>query len=114
MVKSILLVDDNDYTRSFLSRIFERKGISVYSTASGKEAVDLFQQYRPERVFLDIHLKDIDGITVFRKIRNIDVMASIYFITGDSNFAATAKELGADGFIMKPVNINDILDLIGT
>ena len=111
MIKSLLLVDDNDYTRSFLGRIFERKGLTVHSTASGREAVELFKQHRPERVFLDIHLKDIDGITVFRKIRNVDVMASIYFITGDSNFAATAKELNADGFIMKPVNINDMLAL---
>lgn len=110
--KTILLVEDNESTSGFLARMISRKGWKVLSTVSGKEAIKIYQDNRPDYVFLDAHLPDMEGVSVFRSIRSISGSAMIYFVTGDSAFEFLHEKLGANGYISKPIDMTAMSSLL--
>lgn len=116
MKKIILLVDDEDYMRNMLGSILVRKGVKVFTAKNGAEALRLYKKNKPSCVFLDIKLPDINGIEVLQKIKEIDPRAKIYFLSGatESNCSIQNQitELGALGFISKPIDLNKIIEIV--
>lgn len=115
MANSILLVDDDDDARTLLGKFLDRRGIEVFSAACGKDAIDIYKEKRPQKVFLDVRLPDMDGVSVFTKIREFDPQAIIFFVTGSTDgfsFQKKAKEIGAAGYVSKPITLDDILEII--
>lgn len=115
MPKDILLVDDDNEARDMLGKFIERRGIKVFMAKNGAEALDSYKKNRPSCVFLDVRLPDMDGVTIFLRIREIDSNATIYFVTGSTDgfyFQKKVKELGADGFLSKPLVLDDIIEVI--
>jgi DNA-binding response OmpR family regulator len=117
MGKSLLLVDDADALRELLGDAIERRGLKVLRAATGVQAIKLFKEHLPEFVFLDIKLPDLNGVNVFEQLRQIDINlnSKIYFITGKDNehFRSKAMELGASGYLVKPVKLEDLLAILG-
>ena len=113
MVK-ILIVDDEDSLRELLAKAVQRKGTPVIQAKNGLEAIDLYQKHKPQCVFLDVMLEDMDGIEVFKKIKQINPQANVYFISGSDNkkFKEIAKNLGASGYMVKPVLLDEVMAII--
>jgi len=116
MEKTILLVDDEDDTREILARAIGRKGVKVLSAECGQKGIDLYKEHKPACVFLDVKLPDIEGPEVLKKMKEVDPQAKVYFMTGVSNedyaLQQEAKELGAAGYLGKPILIEDIFKII--
>jgi CheY-like chemotaxis protein len=113
-VKKVLMIDDEVYLREYLAKLLENQGYSVVTAGNGEDGINLYAQHRPDYVFLDILLPGIDGEEVFRQIKNIDQSASIFFVTGSEMIFSreNAKDLGARGYLPKPILPNQILDLL--
>lgn len=111
---SVLIVDDEDSLRELLAKAVERKGMLALKARGGFEAIELCEKHQPQCILLDIKLPDIDGIEVFRKIKKINAEAKVYFVSGSDNdsFKETAKNLGANGYLVKPIVISDVMAII--
>jgi len=114
----VLIVEDEESLRYLLKEYLESRGYTVIATDDGYDAIELYKMNmgKIDIVILDIGLPTIDGITTFRKIRQIDpnarvVLTSGYFLTEPSPTTLMAEE-GLDGFIQKPYDVDKIEFLI--
>jgi DNA-binding response OmpR family regulator len=113
-MKTVLLVDDEDYVREILGNFIERKGFRALRAQNGQEAIDLFQANSPDCVFLDVKLPDSNGEEVFEKIKKLNPGAKIYFLTGvdDNVFKEKVQSLGALGYLVKPIALNEVSGIL--
>lgn len=100
----ILLVDDNEDILEMLKKILTRKGfLSVRTAKSCQEARDMFRQYDPELVVLDIMLPDGDGFSLMRDFRMVSDAPVLFLSAKDEdNDRLLGLGLGADDYITKP------------
>ncbi len=113
MIK-ILLVDDEIYARDNMAKLVQRKGFEVCAAANAEECISVFKAEKPDAVFLDLMLPDLDGDHLFPYIKEINPKVLIYFITGSGTIftAENARELGADGYMQKPVYVENLFTLL--
>ncbi len=113
-MKTVLLVDDEVFARDYLGRVIEKQGFSVVTASTGEEGITAFREHRPDYVFLDILLPGIDGEETLRYMKEIDEKAQVVFITGCDSICTTerAQELGASGFLPKPIFAQDVIDML--
>ncbi|MBU1122531.1 MAG: response regulator [Candidatus Omnitrophica bacterium] len=116
MAKIVLLVDDEEAVRVMLGKLIERQGHTVFRAATGMEGIQLYKEHSPNCVLLDVKLPDMEGTEVLGKILEINPQAKIYLVTGvsddDRKIEVKAEELGAKGYISKPVDVYRILDIV--
>lgn len=113
MIK-ILLVDDEIYARDNMARLIQRKGFEVCVAGNADECLKVLKEEDPDVIFLDIMLPDLDGDHLFHYIKEINTKALIYFITGSGTIFTEehAKELGAAGYMQKPVYVENLFALL--
>ena len=102
----ILLVEDNVKMRSFIRKMIEREIVTVeefYECADGAEAVELYQKYHPDWVLMDIQLKNMDGLTATKLIRNSDPDTKVIMVTqfDDTDYRKMAKDAGVIDYVLK-------------
>ena len=109
MIK-ILLVDDEIYARDNMARLLQRRGFDVCVAGNADECLKAVKEENPDVIFLDIMLPDLDGDHLFHYIKEINASALIYFITGSGTIFTEehAKELGAAGYMQKPVYVENL------
>lgn len=112
----VLVVEDEDSIRKFISINLERKGFKVYETPSGEEALKIVHACRPEVIVLDIMLPGMDGFEVCRRIRQEMPETIIIMLTarGQDEDKITGLELGADDYMVKPFNPLELIARIKT
>lgn len=103
--QTILIIDDDESIRQYLVRLFKETYI-IYQAENGEEGLTQAQKYLPDLIISDIHMKELNGIELCRKMKQNGQLSHIPFIllTG-----ATSDELklqgvegGADDYIVKP------------
>ncbi len=113
MRQRILVVDDEPSIRSLLSRILDREGYEVLLATSGREALEVAAKEKPDLVILDLNLPDIYGEDVCRRIRENPSIEKVpvLILTGKTTQGLSARCLngGADDYLPKPFDIEDIL-----
>ncbi len=113
----VMVVDDEPLVREAISHIISSEFESVYlvgSTGSGKQAVNLAREERPDIIIMDIRLDDQDGLKAIEKIKeflpgSVMVVISAYDSFG---YARQALRLGVADYMLKPLNKQDIIDII--
>ncbi|MEJ2142668.1 MAG: EAL domain-containing protein [Gammaproteobacteria bacterium] len=105
----ILIIDDDNITRLTLTKVLEKSGnYKVIDAENGAEGLELFKQYHPDMVLLDVVMPDMDGYKTCQEIRKIsDADATpILMLTGlnDVDSIEHAFNAGATDFITKPIN----------
>jgi len=103
----LLIIDDSPDTCEYIKRFFEKRKCVVLTSLSGPEGLKIFKKESPDITILDIKMPDMDGLEVLKEIKKIDPKAKVIMITivaNDEN-KQKAKELGADDFIQKPLDI---------
>ena len=111
---SILIVDDNESILETLSAILEAKGYSTDTAKNGREAIEKSKTNFYNLALLDIRLPDIEGTKLLTKMKgNTPKMVKI-MITGYASLqnAVEAVNLGADAYVMKPVDPEKLLEII--
>ena len=107
----ILLVDDEDIFREATARQLSVRGFGVLTAGSGPEALELVKNDPPEVVVLDQMMPEMSGSEVFAAIKAIDPLIEIIMLTGNTSVddAVELMQLGTFDYLMKPVNIQELL-----
>ncbi|MBN1312298.1 MAG: response regulator [Anaerolineae bacterium] len=111
-MNKLLVVEDETITSDMLRRYFEIVGYEVIDAATGGEAVKQAVEHQPKVIILDINLPDIDGYEVCKRLRSEQSTRHIpiIFLTckDDRRDRLIGLELGADDFLTKPFDIEEL------
>ncbi len=115
--RRILIVDDNKDSADSLAMLLEITGNKTYMAHDGVEAVEAIEKHRPEVVLLDIGLPKLDGHEVCRRIREQPWGKDIVVIAltgwGQEDDRRKSEEAGFDGHLVKPVDYEQLLEMLG-
>ncbi len=112
---SILIVEDDLDVRELIEFVSTEAGAQVRLANSGKEALQVLENgLKPDLIFLDFTLPDLDGAEVMTIIRKDPRWQKIKVIllSGHDNLVERAKQIGADGALLKPFDVDQIEHLI--
>ena len=115
MAKSILIVDDEEIIRNVLRRKLEQTtAYRVFTADDGVVALDMFKEQPVDLVISDLLMKEMNGIELLRNLKAIEPGSPVIIITGYGTLddAIEAIHLGAEDFIKKPFDINEVLETI--
>ena len=109
--RDILIVDDDRQVREVLHQIFMSAGYNCLLANDGREGVEVFKAGRPPLIVTDLKMPVMTGIELLQQVRAIDGDAAVIVLTGaaDVKIAIESLKLGAYDFIMKPVNVDELL-----
>jgi two-component system nitrogen regulation response regulator NtrX len=109
--RRVLVVDDEKGIREALKQVLEYEEIEVQTCPSGGEALQLYADFQPHLVFLDVKMQGMDGLETLRKLRELDGHAQVVMISGHGTIqtAVEATQLGAYDFLEKPLDTDRIL-----
>jgi response regulator RpfG family c-di-GMP phosphodiesterase len=109
--RDILIVDDDRQVREVLHQIFLSAGYACRLAEDGRQGVAAFTEQRPELVVTDLKMPVMSGIELLQQVRALDGDAAVIVLTGaaDVKTAIDSLKLGAYDFIMKPVNVEELL-----
>ena len=108
----ILIVDDSPEYAALLQRVFVSDGYDCLAITTGSDTVDVSVRSAVDVVLLDVHLPDVDGFTICRRLKSTPATALIpvLMMTGDgaNDSCLHALEAGADDFVSKPVAVPEL------
>jgi putative two-component system response regulator len=115
----ILIIDDEPGNVELLKRVLERAGFSrILTTCDPRQAKDLYVEFRPDLVLLDLHMPHVDGFAVMQQFNQIAEASylPVLIITGDLSPQARRDALshGAKDFLHKPFSPDEVLLRINT
>ncbi|MBI9010764.1 MAG: response regulator [Clostridiales bacterium] len=111
-MKRILIVDDAAFMRVVLKNILVKEGYEVIAEASnGVEAIEKFNEFKPDIVTMDITMPEMDGIVALKEILKIDSKAKVCMVSamGQESIILESVKSGARDFIVKPFSPEDVL-----
>lgn len=110
----VLLVDDEEDFVENLSQRLEIRGLKVTAATRGEDAVSLADNQNFDAIVLDLAMPGMDGLETLKKIRAKHPDAEIIMLTGHGSVKASveAMKLGAEDFLEKPVDLNELLKKI--
>jgi DNA-binding response OmpR family regulator len=111
---SILIVDDEPQVVWMLQFSLEAEGYRTFSARDGRIALREMRDRRPDVVLLDIMMPIMDGWSVLEEMRDLPDRPRVVVLSARSSMRDRAKaaELGADRFMPKPFNMDDLLALL--
>jgi len=111
MGKSILVVDDEQSMRIFLTKILLQENYSVVTASSGAEAVNRVTCDEPDIILLDLRLPDMDGMVVLERVKKVLPAIPVIIITahGGVQSAVEAMKKGAYHYLTKPFKVDELL-----
>lgn len=112
---TILLIEDEENIRTFISTTLKNQGYKITSASNGKDGMHLAASLCPDIVLLDLGLPDLDGMDVIKQLRAWSAVP-IIVISARTNEHEKAKALdcGADDYITKPFGTVELLARIRT
>ncbi len=112
---NILIVDDDDDTRQIVSLILRQDGHNVEEATDGAEALRLLRAgNRPSLIFLDMMMPRLDGEGFMTALKNELHLpgTEVYILSGDRSVREKVGQLGASGYLVKPVDVGRLLDVV--
>lgn len=108
---TILIVDDSGLARRSTRRILEGAGHTVIEAQDGLAALELYFTERPALTLLDVTMREMDGIEVLKRIRELHPTATVIIVSADvqSSTRDMAEEGGAFAFVVKPIQPTQLL-----
>lgn len=111
--KKVLVVDDDPGIRDVLQSILETDGVEVLTASDGEEGLQKAVETNPDLILLDIGMPKVDGLTFCMAVQSMAITRRIpiIVITGQTNSkkARTCVKAGADDFLVKPLQIDELL-----
>ena len=109
----VLVVDDDKGIRDFVRTVLADEGYEVAEASDGQDALDRCARVRPDVILLDMRMPVMDGWEFARTYRDRPgPHAPIVIVTAALDVAKDAKDIGADGFLAKPFQLDELLDLV--
>ncbi len=115
--KKILIVDDEVHIRLLIEQTLEdleEQGVEILTAENGEEAIRMILEEKPQIVFLDVMIPKINGFDVCRTIKQEKCLEGVYIVLltakGQEYDRQMGMEAGADAYITKPFNPDELLD----
>lgn len=107
----ILVVDDEENITFLVSRALQLGGMETAVAATGREAIDLATNWRPDAIVLDVMLPDLDGFTVLRRLRDRGDRTPVVFLTARDTPTDRVRGLseGGDDYLVKPFEVAELV-----
>lgn len=120
MPKNIFLIDDADFVLDMLRMVLKGAGYDVVGAAlNGVDALESLSRIHSEGalidlVMVDFHMPKLDGVETVRRIKSLIPGVKILLISANSTLSVVmkAKEVGVDGFIVKPFEPKALLETL--
>ncbi|MBI3464208.1 MAG: sigma-54-dependent Fis family transcriptional regulator [Planctomycetes bacterium] len=114
-MSSVLVVDDDPDVLYSLEKSLRTDSLDVIAAKTGKECLELLGRQQPSAVVLDVRLPDMSGLDVFDRIRQIDPRLPVVVITAfaRTDTAIEAMKRGAFEYLIKPVDLHQLRDVVG-
>ena len=113
--RTLLVVDDDAAFRTRLVRALNSRGFSATAAASYDEALALARSDTPECALVDLKLPGRSGLDVVRDLKALDATTMVVVLTGYGSIATAVQsvKLGADSYLTKPVDADQIVAAFG-
>ncbi len=108
---TVLLVEDEEDYREVLRTRLTKRGFQVDGVTTAEQALDLLQRRDFDVVVLDVRLPRMTGVQALEKIRQLHPLSEVLILTGyaDTETAIRVIELGAFDYLMKPVDLDELV-----
>jgi len=108
--QKVLVIDDESQMRKLLKLTLENSGFKIITANNGSEGISFFSTNKPDLVILDLGLPDMRGQEVLEKIRGwSDIPIIVLSVFNESEVIVEALNLGADDYMTKPFDANELL-----
>jgi CheY-like chemotaxis protein len=107
----VLVVDDDPAVVRLLKMTLRESGFDVTAARNGAEALEEVRRHEPQAILLDIEMPVMDGRTFFRELRGRHVDVPVLILSAN-NPRAVQRELGAQGYVGKPFDADDLVDAV--
>lgn len=111
-MKKILLVDDEDSIHLLYGEELTEAGYEVFSVLSGEEALEKFQDIKPDLVILDINMPGINGIEVLRQMKEADSRLPVILSSAYQEFKQDLASWASDEYIVKSANLDELIGAV--
>lgn len=108
----ILVVDDDPEILAMLRDFLEGEGLTVRTASNGAEALDALDELVPSIILLDMRMPVLDGWGFAEQLRARQLTYPIVVMTAAESARRWAEEIGANGYIAKPFDVNELLETI--
>src|SRR4051794_17485108 len=109
----ILVIEDEDLLRELLETVLADEGYEVRGATNASRALEIVACERPSVILFDITLPDLSGAEFVQRYRCLpDATAKLIAVSGIVNLDVEAARIGADGFLTKPFELDDLLSLV--
>jgi DNA-binding response OmpR family regulator len=116
MKEQILIVEDDIAMSSGIRDVLEMAGYRVQLAENGLDALALLERFRPDLIISDIMMPEMDGYQFLERMRRRTEWAAIPFIfltaKGQRSDIRAGKQLGADDYLVKSVDLEDLLVVV--
>ncbi len=114
--KTILYIEDNPDNRSLIRRVLEAEGYSVIEAPNARIALTVLEKGNPDLILMDINMPDMDGYALTAKIRSMPAHTRVPIVAVTANVMRGDREksleAGCDGYIQKPIDIDNLTNQI--
>lgn len=118
-LRKILLVEDNIELRTIYEQFLRRRGYEVATAVDGEDGLKKAKEFRPDLIFLDIMMPNLDGIRVLKLLRHDETYGctktKIVLLTnlGDASRVDKSIKRDMDGYVIKAeINLDDLVEII--
>lgn len=110
----ILVVEDDPQVARLISLVLQRNGFQSQVVADGQSALDRAKEFKPAMIFADLTIKGMGGEALCSALKaNPDTKNIPYVVvSGDRDIAEKAQVCGADDFMSKPFEFDDLIRLV--
>lgn len=117
-MNKVLIIEDEEILRQNLRDILDLEGYDVKVAPNGMDGIELFNVEQPDLVLCDIKMPKMDGFHVLKTIRDLPggLTTAFIFLSAkvEHDDIRSGMNLGADDYLLKPVNRKDLLSAIET
>lgn len=115
MNKRVLIVEDNEQNRILMRTLLKHLNCEILEAKDGKEGIKISKEQKPDLIFMDIQMPELDGLEATKILKNDPETKDIKIIIVTSYAMKRDKEkafeVGVDDYISKPINIEDVMKL---
>jgi signal transduction histidine kinase/ActR/RegA family two-component response regulator len=115
---TVLYIEDNVSNLQLVERVMQRRGIALISAMRPQLGLDLASEHRPDLILLDLHLPDMPGQEVFRRLqanaKTADIPVVVLSADARPTLITRMLDEGVRAFLTKPLDVKQLLELIDT
>lgn len=112
--RKILVVDDDETSRTLVGKALEYEGYQVRGAESGMVALNVIDDWKPHLILLDVNMPGLNGLETLAKLRVKDEYVSVMFVSANSKTEDVIRGLdaGADDYVCKPFEVLELLSRV--